>query len=116
MQSTDTSAAHEGYVHIMPLPLLAGVFAALIVLTFVTVAATWFDLGSWNLIIAMAIATLKAALVALYFMHLRYNNAFNAIVFLGALVFVALFISVTLLDTVEYQPDIRSWQQANPPR
>jgi hypothetical protein len=37
-------------------------------------------------------------------------------VFLGALVFVALFISVTLLDTVEYQPDIRSWQQANPPR
>jgi cytochrome c oxidase subunit 4 len=98
----------------MPLPILIGVFMALIVLTGVTVGVTYFDLGGWNLIVAMAIATVKAVLVALYFMHLRYDNPFNAIVFLAALIFIALFISITLLDTTQYQPDIQKWQQANP--
>lgn len=108
------SAKSESYVHVVPLWVLCAVFAALLVFTALTVAATWFDLGGWNLILAMAIATVKAALVVLYFMHLRYDNPFNALVFIAALVFVALFISLTLLDTMQYQPDIRSYQQAHP--
>ena len=105
---------HEGYVHVVPLPVLFAVFAALIVFTVLTVSATRYDLGSWNLIVAMAIATAKASLVVLYFMHLRYDHPFNALIFIAALVFVALFISLALLDTLQYQPDIQSWQQAHP--
>jgi cytochrome c oxidase subunit 4 len=111
--SPDHSApGHEKYAHAVPLPVLAAVFAALLLLTLLTVAATWYDLGSWNLIIALGIATFKAALVVLFFMHLRYDNPFYAIVFITALLFVALFLGLTLLDTFQYQPDIQAWQQA----
>lgn len=106
---------HETYVHAVPLPVLAAVFAALLLLTLLTVAVTWYDLGSWNLIIALGIATCKAALVVLFFMHLRYDNPFYAIVFITALLFVALFLGLTLLDTFQYQPDIQAWQQAQQP-
>jgi cytochrome c oxidase subunit IV len=105
----------ESYSHAVPLPVLAAVFAALLLLTLLTVAVTWYDLGSWNLIIALGIATFKAALVVLFFMHLRYDNPFYAIVFITALLFVALFLGLTLLDTFQYQPDIQAWQQAQQP-
>jgi len=93
------------------LAVLLAVFAALLVLTAATVAATWVDLGAWNLAIALGIATAKAALVALYFMHLRYDNPFYALVFVAALVFLALFLVLTLLDAVAYQPDIEQFRQ-----
>jgi cytochrome c oxidase subunit IV len=108
-------AQHESYVHVVPLPVLFAVFAALIVFTILTVSAARYDLGPWNLVLAMAIATVKASLVVLFFMHLRYDNPFNALIFIAALVFMTLFISLTLLDTLQYQPDIRNWQQAHPP-
>ena len=119
-ESLTTSPEHsapsqEKYAHAVSLPVLAAVFAALLLLTLLTVAATWYDLGSWNLIIALGIATLKAALVVLFFMHLRYDNPFYAIVFITALLFVALFLGLTLLDTFQYQPDIQAWQQAQQP-
>jgi len=97
---------HECLGHVMPVPILLGVFLVLIVLTFATVAVTWVDLGAWNLWLAMGIAAIKATLVAAYFMHLRYDNPFNALMFGAALLFLALFISLTMLDTFEYQPDI----------
>ncbi|MGD0653794.1 MAG: cytochrome C oxidase subunit IV family protein [Thermoguttaceae bacterium] len=111
--STDNAAVgRENYVHAVPLPVLSTVLAALLVMTLLTVAAARFDLGSWNLIIALGIATIKAALVVLFFMHLRYDNPFYAVVFITALLFVALFLGLTLLDTTQYQGDIQAWQQA----
>ena len=112
MSPEHSANGHENYAHAVPLPVLTAVFAALLLLTLLTVAATWYDLGSWNLIIALVIATFKAALVVLFFMHLRYDNPFYAIVFITALLFVALFLGLTLLDTFQYQPDIQAWQQA----
>ena len=94
--------------------VLLGVFAVLLALTFVTVAATWFDFGGWALVIALGIATIKASLVALYFMHLRYDNPFYAVVLVLALMFLALLLSLTLLDTLQYQPDVENWQQIGP--
>jgi len=44
----------------------------------------------------------KASLVVLFFMHLRWDKPFNAIVFIGCLIFVGLFISLALLDTGQY--------------
>ena len=48
---------------------------------------------------------MKASLVALYFMHLRYDRPFNAIVFVTALFFVMLFVGIALTDTAAYKPD-----------
>jgi cytochrome c oxidase subunit 4 len=107
------TAPDDGFsVHVVSAPVLLAVFASLIVLTYATVAATQFNLGDWNLVIAMAIATVKAALVALYFMHLRYDKSFYTVIFLAALLFVGLFIAGTLLDTIEYQPDTDPWADA----
>ncbi|MHB8899843.1 MAG: cytochrome C oxidase subunit IV family protein [Thermoguttaceae bacterium] len=105
-----SSHVEHPIAHVMPVPVLLGVFAALMTLTFLTVAATWVNLGWLNLPVAMAIATVKATLVALYFMHLRYDAPFNGLAFLSALGFVALFIVVTLLDTFHYQPDIQQYR------
>ena len=92
--------------HAVPIRILATTLVALLVFTWLTVAATWFDLGNWNLWIAMLIATIKATLVALYFMHLRYDRPFNGILLLGTLLFVLLFIGVTLMDTRQYQSEL----------
>ena len=98
---------HGGSVsHVVPMKVLIGVWAALLVLTILTVAAINVDLGSLNLWIAMAIATLKASLVVLYFMHMRYDRPFNAIVFVTALLFVMLFVSIALLDSKAYEPEV----------
>ncbi len=115
MPDESTKPKHEpstGYqhghalAHVMPLRALAAVWIALLFFTFLTVAATKLDLGHFNLWIAMAIATVKAILVALYFMHLRYDRPFNAIVFMSALLFLALFVGIALTDTQSYQPEL----------
>jgi cytochrome c oxidase subunit 4 len=100
-------AGHGGTVsHVVPMKVLIAVWAALLALTVVTVAVVKVDLGSLNLWIAMGIATLKAALVVLYFMHMRYDRPFNAIIFVTALLFVMLFVSIAMLDTRAYEPDV----------
>lgn len=88
----------HGLAHVMPLKLLFGVFSALVLLTFLTVVAAQFSFGAWEVWVSLGIATIKAALVAIYFMHLRYDRPFNAVVFLSAIVFVALFLALTLMD------------------
>lgn len=98
--------SEHAHTHIVKLRVLLAVWGALLVLTYFTVAATYVDLGSLNLWVAMGVATLKGSLVALYFMHLRYDRPFNAIVFITALVFVMLFVSLALLDTVHYKPEM----------
>jgi cytochrome c oxidase subunit IV len=96
----------RGHAHISSSRQLLGVWAALVVMTYVTVAVTRFDLGSMGLWVAMAIATFKASLVALYFMHLRYDRPINGIIFLGTLLFVLLFVGLALMDTTSYQPEL----------
>jgi cytochrome c oxidase subunit IV len=107
----NTAADHsaDALGHIVPLRVLVSVFLVLLFLTFVTVAATWHDFGEWGLVIALGIATLKASLVVLYFMHLRYDNPFYAVVFLAALLFLAILLSIVLLDTFQYQPEMENW-------
>jgi cytochrome c oxidase subunit 4 len=100
--STDTPvahpAAHSGLGHVVPLWLLAAVFGALLMLTGLTVAVAQVDLGNLNLYLALAIAAAKASLVVLFFMHLYWDRPFNAMVFVGCLLFVSLFIGITLTD------------------
>lgn len=97
---------HTG--HVVPLWLLAGILGILLVLTVLTVAVTYVDLGALNIWIALGIAALKGALVALYFMHLRWDSTFNTMAFITALIFLALFIGVSLLDSNQYKSTFES--------
>ena len=97
---------HAAVGHVAPLPVLVAVLVALLVGTWLTVAATAFDLGPLNIWIGLAIATAKATLVAVYFMHLRWDKPFNTVVFLAALAFLALFIGIAMMDSGQYQPEL----------
>ena len=94
---------HDALPHAVPVRVLLTVFALLMLFTFITVAVTWIDLGSFNVWLALLIAVVKAALVALYFMHLRWDSPINGIVLILGFAFVALFIGVTLIDARAYQ-------------
>jgi cytochrome c oxidase subunit 4 len=103
----EVHGADDLHVHVMPIRILVTAFAILMGLTFLTVAVTWFDLGAANLLIALLVAVAKAGVVALYFMHLRYDKPFLGVVLITALLMVALFISIALMDTTAYQPDVQ---------
>ncbi len=98
--------AHDdhGLAHTMPIPLLFGVLGALLALTVATVSVTSIDLGhTGNLVVAMVIATLKAALVCTFFMHLLWDKKFHTVLFLTSVLFLILFLSMTSTDRGEYQ-------------
>ncbi|WP_298271827.1 cytochrome C oxidase subunit IV family protein [Geobacter sp.] len=76
------------------------VWLALLVLTGITWGVSYLDLGLWNVVVALAIASLKASLVALYFMHLRSEGRLVWAFALFPLGFLALIIFGTLSDTL----------------
>ena len=98
---------HEDHgVHVASIKLLVIVWVALIFGTWLTVSATYVDLGAFNIWVGLAIATAKAVLVTLYYMHLRWDKPFNAFVFLGAFFFLAIFVGIAMMDTQAYQPNL----------
>lgn len=102
--TTSGNAQHHGLAHIVPPLLLVTVFAILMVLTVMTVAVTKIDFGyNNNLIIALSIAVVKAMLVVLYFMHLRWDSPLYSIIVFACMVFVMLFISFAIMDTGQYR-------------
>jgi cytochrome c oxidase subunit 4 len=88
---------------------LVGVFGALLVLTVLTVLVAQHDLGKADLSIAMLIATVKATLVAWFFMHLNHDKGVNRLAFLTALIFAGLFLAVTLGDGFFYDSDMTTY-------
>lgn len=84
--------------HVTPVYVYVGVWLALVVLTALTVAVSRVDLGSANTVVALVVATIKAALVVLFFMHLLYDDKFNLVVLLASLLFVTVFFTPTLID------------------
>jgi cytochrome c oxidase subunit 4 len=104
---------HHGLAHTTPVALLIGVLAALLVLTVVTVAVTKVDLGGQgNLVVAMVIATIKAVLVVMYFMHLRWDRKVHLVLFLSSVLFLILFLSMSLTDRGEYQQSIDQLEES----
>src|SRR5580704_4755749 len=91
----DDGAVHA---HLSSAQFYWAIFGALVFLTFLTVAVSYFDFGSANIVIAMIIATAKAGLVATFFMHLRHDKLFNTLTFLAAFLFLAIFILLTYDD------------------
>jgi len=86
--------------HIVPLRIYFLVFAALMVGTALTVMAARVDLGPLNIVVALAIAGVKAALVVLYFMHMRYSHRLNWIFAGAAMLWLVLLVGVTMADVL----------------
>ncbi|MFZ4081199.1 MAG: cytochrome C oxidase subunit IV family protein [Pirellula sp.] len=97
---------HHGFSHPMPIWMLLSVFFALLFLTGLTVFQSQFDLGNAEIWMSLTIATIKAALVILFFMHLLWDKPINAIIILGSLIFVALFLGFTLMDAEGYRENL----------
>jgi cytochrome c oxidase subunit 4 len=91
----DDGAVH---VHISSTRFYVGIFLGLCVLTVLTVKVSYYDFGPANIIVAMLIATMKAGLVATFFMHLAHDKLFNTLSFLSAFVFLGVFIMLTYDD------------------
>lgn len=95
--SHESHGHHEG-PHIVPLSLYFTIFAILMVLTAVTVAVAFVDLGLLNNVVALGIACTKATLVLLYFMHLRYVAQINRIAVVVAVLSLAVMGAFTFGD------------------
>ena len=76
---------------------LARVWIALLVLLALTCASAYVPMGAWNTVANFAIALAKAALVAVFFMHLARRPA-HRVVAAGALFVLALLLTLTLTD------------------
>lgn len=84
--------------HIVPFKTYFLVLISLLALTVITVGAAQIDFGALNAFFAMLIATIKAGLVLLYFMHLKYDDKIYGIIFGSAVFFVAVLFLFSKLD------------------
>jgi cytochrome c oxidase subunit 4 len=66
--------SHHHTGHVVPVAVFSKVLGALLVLTIITVAAAQIDMGKWNIVGALGIASVKASLVIWFFMHGAYEN------------------------------------------
>jgi cytochrome c oxidase subunit 4 len=96
----DAHAHHAdlGHEHVTPLSVYLGIFGALMVLTIITVAVAWIDLGSLNIMVALGVAVVKATLVVLYFMHVKYSSKLTWIVIGSGIFWLAILLSLTMAD------------------
>jgi cytochrome c oxidase subunit 4 len=101
-------APHHATPHVLSPGVLLGTAGALFALTALTVVTSKIQLGPFNIVLALAIAGLKATLVALFFMHLRWENRFQAVVIAAALFFAVLLVGFVVFDTTQYQAGIRA--------
>ena len=103
------AAAHGGlqmgHHHISSPAMFMNVLLTLLFLTAITVAASRVDFGAANMLIAMAIASIKASLVIAFFMHVKWDTAINKIVFLSSFLFLSLLFIFTLADQATRRMD-----------
>jgi cytochrome c oxidase subunit 4 len=90
--------------HILSTRVYFAIFFALMVLTALTIAVAYVNLGAMNNVVAVAIACTKAALVILYFMHVRYSDRLIQLSVAIGILFVLILIAFTVVD-----PLTRTW-------
>ena len=84
--------------HISPKTTYYGIFASLMVLTVVTVSVAFINLGALNFPVALGIAILKATLVILFFMHVKYSSRLTKLICGGAFFFLVVLFGLTMSD------------------
>ena len=90
----------DAHSHIVPYRTFVLIWAALLILTGVTVAIAQFNLGALNVWMALGIATLKSSLVIAVFMHMQYETPLFKLALLSALAILAIFIGLTFFDVL----------------
>jgi cytochrome c oxidase subunit IV len=103
-----TGSHIEHVEHHLPKNLYFMIFGALMVLTAITVSLAYVNLGQLNIVVALAVAIVKASLVVMFFMHLKYESPLTKVV-LGAGVFWLVLLLGIIMDYVT-----RSWMYMPP--
>jgi caa(3)-type oxidase subunit IV len=93
------SDQHQNHQHhILSNSMAWRIFGTLLFLTFITVAVAQVDLGFMNFAVAMLVASIKASLVCMFFMGLKYDHKENTVIFSTAFIFMAIFMILTFGD------------------
>ena len=87
-------------VHIVPVKTYIYVFIALLVGTALTAAIAFVDLGPFNGIVALTIATIKAVLVLLFFMHIKYSSKMTKVTVVSAFFFLMILLAFSMTDYI----------------
>ncbi len=90
--------------HIASPKMYVGIFLVLMLATALTVFAAYKDLGEWNIVIALAIATFKATLVVLFFMHAKYSPQRTHLIIICAVFWLGIMLALTLTDYQTRRP------------
>ena len=96
MSNTNSAAAQKP--HVLPDRLFITVWVGLLILTGITVAGSVYFPGKVGILVAMIVTPIKAALILMYFMHLRYEKKGFTIMFLVAVGILGIFIGLTFFD------------------
>ena len=97
-------SSEEHRQHVIPSGIYVGIWAVLMILTGVTVFASFLELGNFNIVLALVIATIKATLVVLFFMHLYYSSKLTKVTVIAAIFFLFLLLALSMTDYLT-----RSW-------
>ena len=84
--------------HISPKSTYYTIFGSLMVLTAITVSVAFVNLGALNFPVALSIAILKATLVILFFMHVKYSSSLTKLICGVSFFFLVLLFGLTLTD------------------
>jgi cytochrome c oxidase subunit 4 len=84
--------------HVVPIRIYVIIFATLLVLTAVTTAVAYVNLGPLNVVVMLLIAFFKASLVILYFMHVRFTSRLTQIAAVSGFAWLVILIGLTLSD------------------
>src|SRR6185369_16759779 len=84
--------------HILSKRLYYTIFAILLFCTYLTVQIAFLDLGAMNTVAALAIATFKATIVILFFMHVKYSTRLTWAVVLGSVFWLGILLALTMTD------------------
>jgi cytochrome c oxidase subunit 4 len=96
--------------HVIPIRTYLAVFGALMVFTAITVAVAFVDLGPLNNVVMLSIALLKATLVIMYFMHVKYGTRLIPLVVASGFFFLVILFVITMSDYMT-----RGWLGAGTP-
>jgi cytochrome c oxidase subunit IV len=84
--------------HVVPKRVYYTIYAILLLCTWATVQISIIDLGAFNTVAALTIAVFKAAIVVLFFMHVKYASRLTWLVALGSVFWLGILLVLTLSD------------------
>ncbi|MDE1160757.1 MAG: cytochrome C oxidase subunit IV family protein [Acidobacteriaceae bacterium] len=92
-----TNPEHAEHHIVSPVQYIM-VYATLLIFTLITVGAAYIDMGAFNPVVALAIATFKMIIVLLFFMHVKYSSRLIKMTISCGFVIFLVLITMTLTD------------------